>query len=193
MKSRPGLRILGIVLVVAAAQGFIVLVYQWLEHDRAETKGAFPYERLPSKPTPDLVLLRPDGSRRKLTDLRGKPVLLHFWATWCPPCKEELPGLLELGRELAQNGELQLVAVTMDKDWAALRQFFGGQIPLQVMMDGGAAVDVYGVSTLPDTWLLGADGSVRLRFGGARDWRTRLARKVLRNELMQIAVEHQRR
>lgn len=185
MKSRPGLRILGIVLAVAAAQGLFVLVYKRLEHHRRQTKeAAFPYERLPNKAAPDFVMLTPNGVSRKLTDLRGKPVLLHFWATWCPPCKQELPGILELGRELAQKGELHLVAVTMDKDWAALRDFIGGEIPVEIMMDGGAAVDAFGVSTLPDTWLLGADGRVRLRFGGARDWRTPLARKVLRKELM---------
>lgn len=179
-------RILGIVAAVAVAQGLIVLVYRWVDDGRATKEPTFRYEHVSPKPAPDLVLLRPDGTSRKLADLRGKPVLLHFWATWCPPCKEELPGLIELGRELSRDGELQLVALTVDKDWAAVRNFFGGEIPAEVMRDGaGSAADGYEVSSLPDTYLLGADGSVRLRFGGARDWRTKLARDALRKEIQE--------
>ncbi|MBI4510845.1 MAG: TlpA family protein disulfide reductase [Deltaproteobacteria bacterium] len=185
MKWRRHIRLLGIVVAVAAAQGLVLLVYRWVEHGRRDAKeSTFQYERSPTKPAADLVLLHPDGSSRKLAELRGKPILLHFWATWCPPCKEELPGLLELGRELAREGELELIALTVDRDWAVVREFFGGEIPPEVMRDGaGSAALGYEVSNLPDTYLLGADGSIRLRFGGARNWRTKLASDTLRKEL----------
>ena len=172
-------------LAVAAAQGIVVLVYRWVDQGRkATTESTFRYERLPGKPASDLVLLSLDGSSRKLADLRGKPILLHFWATWCPPCKEELPGLLELGRELARDGEFQVVALTVDKDWDVVREFFGGKIPPEVMRDGmGSAADSYEVSTLPDTYLLATDGTLLLRFGGARNWRSSAARELLEDHI----------
>lgn len=186
MNGARHIRIVGIVLALVASQGLVVLVFRWVEHDRATTKeSTFRSERLPRAAAPDLILSSPDGSSRRLADLRGKPVLLHFWATWCPPCKEELPGLLEIGRELARAGDLQLVALSMDQDWVAVREFFNGEIPPEVMRDGaGSAADRYDVSTLPDTYLIGADGSMRLRFGGAREWRTELARDALRQALI---------
>ncbi len=177
-------RVVWLGLVLAAAQGLVLLGYRWVEDRRhAAREPAFGYERLEGRSAPDLVLVAPDGSRRTLAELQGKPVLLHFWATWCPPCKEELPGLLALGRELVQSGGPQLVAVTVDKDWDAVRTFLAGQIPPEVMrVDAALASAAYGVATLPDTYLIGADGTLRLRFEGARDWRLRAAHAVLREE-----------
>jgi thiol-disulfide isomerase/thioredoxin len=184
-KWRPYFQVVAFVLALAAAQGLIVLVYRWVGNRRGETKEpAFRYERLSRKPAPDLLLLRPDGSSWRLADLRGKPVLLHFWATWCPPCKEELPGLLELGHDLGRGGRFEVIAVTLDKDWAKVRSFFGGEIPSQVLQDpSGHATRTYDVSTLPDTYLVAPDGTLLFRFGGARDWRTGAARDLLERQI----------
>jgi thiol-disulfide isomerase/thioredoxin len=185
MQTRRHLRILTSILAFVLVQGLAVLGYRWVERHRNGARNAgFPYERLSSAPALGLVLLRPNGTRRTLAELRGQPVLLHFWATWCPPCRAELPGLLELGHELQRAGELQLVALSVDSDWAAVREFFGGRLPPEVSRDAaGSAAAHYDVSTLPDTYLLDAAGSVRLRFNGTRDWRSELARDTLRKEL----------
>jgi thiol-disulfide isomerase/thioredoxin len=187
MQRRRHLRILATIVALALTQGLLVLLYRWVERQRAAAKEAtFRYERLPSQPALDLVLLSRTGATTRLAELRGKPVLLHFWATWCPPCKEELPGLLELGRELERAGELQLVALAVDEDWATVREFFAGDIPPEVSRDAtGLAAARYDVSTLPDTYLLAADGSIRLRFNGTREWRTQLAHDTLRSELVE--------
>jgi len=184
-KWRPFFRVVGVVLALAAAQGLIVLAYRWVGQRRGATQGpAFRYERLSGRPAPDLLLHRADGSSWRLADLRGKSVLLHFWATWCPPCKEELPGLLELGRELARDEQFAMVAVTLDEDWAKVRSFFGGEIPSEVFQDqGGHSTKTYDLSTLPDTYLVATDGTLLLRFGGARNWRTRAARDLLERHI----------
>lgn len=171
----------GVVLAIALVQGALVLVYVQVEREREAARDqSFLYERIRGEPLRDLILVSPDGNRRALADLRGKPVLLHFWATWCPPCRDELPGLLELARE----EKLQLVALTVDEDWTSVRTFFEGDIPSEVVRDAtGAAAAGYEVSNLPDTYLLDAQGWKRLRFAGARDWQTDLARMTLRREI----------
>jgi len=103
-----------------------------------------------------------------------------LWATWCAPCRVELPKLLELGRELDRAGRGSVVAVVVDDDWTAVRRFFGGVIPPEVVaVKGHTANNLYDVSTLPDTYLVDADGNVRLRFRGARDWQDPAARAMV--------------
>ena len=191
MTPRRGLRVAAILLFLAAAQLVGVVLYRRIERGRREEASAsFPYERLSDGGAPDTLLVSRDKSVRRLSDLRGRPVLLHFWATWCPPCRKELPGLLLLGRELSRDDRLQLVAISLDENWEAIRSFFPGEVPAEVMRDQlGSGAQTLGVSTLPDTYLLGPDGVVRLRFQGPRDWRTPLARESLAKELQRIQPE----
>src|SRR5262245_40432412 len=186
--NRRGLRVAAIVLALAAVQLIAVVVYRGVDRRRREKASAtFPYERLSGGGAPDALLVARDATSRRLSDLRGQPVLLHFWATWCPPCREELPGLLALGRELSGEGKLQLVALSLDQNWETIQSFFPGEIPAEVVRDeAGTAAKALGVSTLPDTYLLAPDGSALLRFQGPRDWRTTLARESLAKELRSI-------
>ena len=160
------------VAVLATVQVAAVLAYRAVTGTRADA-AAFDVETLaPNRPAPDLAFERPDGSRFALVDLRGRPVLVHFWATWCGPCVDELPALLDTARRFAPRG-LTLVAVSVDDDWDAVRRFFAGKIPADVVR----AVDPdahrrYEVISLPDTYLLTPEGMLDLRYGGARDWRS---------------------
>jgi thiol-disulfide isomerase/thioredoxin len=169
---------------LAAAQALGIGIYVYVEETRHEREGelTFRFERVVNAPRlPSVDLERADGSRVSSADLHGKHALIHFWATWCPPCREELPGLLQLGRE--QPG-LEVVAITVDPDWAAVRAFFGGTVPPEVLRDpSGALVKAYEVGTLPDTYLVRNDGAALLRFSGARDWQSRAARELLTAQL----------
>jgi thiol-disulfide isomerase/thioredoxin len=103
MNRKRFIRTVRIVRAVVVIEVLLVLAYRGIDRDRRAAKQAsFQYERVRSEPARDL-LLSPNGSSRTLADLRGKPVLLHFRATWCPPCKEELRGLLELSRDLGRD------------------------------------------------------------------------------------------
>lgn len=172
-----------VVVTIALAQGAAVLAYRWVERGRETRTQAVPfgYEPAPARVAPNLTLSGADGSQRQLSDYHGRLVLLHFWATWCPPCKAELPALLQLGRELDREGGARVVALAIDTDWASIERFFGGRIPAEVARDGtGGAARAFDVSALPDTYLVAADGRLLLRFGGARDWSSDAARALLR-------------
>ncbi len=166
---------------VVAVQGVLVLGYRWLEKNRdAEAEPPFRIERLSGELASDLAMLDAAGVRHTLAEHRGRPVLLHFWATWCPPCKDELPQLLATGRTLAREDGWAVVAVAMDENWDAVNQFFAGEIPPEVTRNADeTATRAYDLSSLPDTYIVDASGALRARIGGARDWTSTRVRDVI--------------
>lgn len=120
---------------------------------------------------PTLELERRDGSIDRLTGALDRPTLVHFWATWCPPCREELPALLALARRLDRSGEMRIVAIATDPSWSVVDSFLARDTAPHVRRDPGQrAARAFGVTTLPDTYVIDAEGQVRLRLAGARDW-----------------------
>ncbi|WP_438030653.1 TlpA family protein disulfide reductase [Sorangium sp. So ce233] len=169
--------------VLMLLQALAVGLYWAVEHGRGAARPGRPFEHEQlsgAEPAPDEALTRPDGSELRLSSLRGRAVVLHVWATWCAPCRAELPALLDLGRELQRGGQLQLVAVSVDESWDVVRAFFDGDVPPEVVRAGSPALARrLGVSTLPDTFLVRPDGGLALRFTGARDWSAPEARLLL--------------
>lgn len=156
--------------VLVGVQALAVLVYLGVEGSRG-TSVPFRHEALNQGPRlPSVELERADGTRFSTSTLMDRRVLLHFWATTCPPCREELPTLIARGREVEG---LELLLVTTDEDWAFVRQFFGGEIPREVVREpSGALVRTFGVRDLPDSYLLDGAGRAVERVSGARDWRS---------------------
>jgi thiol-disulfide isomerase/thioredoxin len=179
-RARRPWRALGVVAVLALFQAGAALIYWAVEDARSRAPDApFEVERLLGAEAPDLSLRRADGSPVRLSELRGKVVLLHFWATFCPPCETELPGLLELAREHGPEGVV-LLAVALDDDWPTIEAFFGGAVPPEVVRGvEGDEHRRYDVGTLPDTTIVGRSGQLAMRAAGARDWRSAGARAVL--------------
>jgi len=94
-----------------------------------------------------------------------------------PPCVKELPSLLAFARETRERG-IEAVAIAVEDDWKAISAFFGGSVPPEVIVEtDGAAHKRFGVSTLPDTYLVEPAGKVVERYHGARDWRAHAARE----------------
>lgn len=122
----------------------------------------------PGAIAPDIALTRP-GEERALSGLRGRWVLLHFWASWCGPCVDELPALLSRSR--AEGAQLAVVAVPVEEGLGAAARFFGGALPPEVFADtSGEGVRRYGVSTLPATFLITPAGNIALSWRDAVDW-----------------------
>ena len=119
------------VAAVALLQIAAIALYLRVEDDRG-AKETFRFEKLRGDVlAPNILLERPDGTRVSLHAIGGNLRLVHFWATWCPPCVEELPGLLATSDELAGDG-LTLIAVSMDENWDVIRSFFAGDVPRNI-------------------------------------------------------------
>ena len=135
-------------------------------------------------PAPPILGYTPEGKPFTLADARGQVVFVNFWATWCPPCREEMPSMLQLGRELASRhpGKFRMVAVSVDDGWPEVRQFFAGRLPqgIDVVLDPdqlvtreyfcaarGGCPDSF---KFPETYLVDASGKLVSFVIGPRDW-----------------------
>jgi DsbE subfamily thiol:disulfide oxidoreductase len=116
---------------------------------------------------PDFVLPRLDGTVQKLSNYRGEVVMLNLWATWCPPCIEEMPLLNELAVRYAGKG-LTIVGIAGDENADDVRSFVQ-ETPLQfdVLLDPHGAVGTeYGITGYPETFLIDRDGKLLAKFIG---------------------------
>jgi len=113
-----------------------------------------------------------DGDRKvTLKDLRGKTVVLNFWATWCPPCVQEMPSLVQMQKKLADRG-ITVMAVSVDADESAYRKFIADhKVELLTVRDPAQkSSNLYGTFKFPETYIIDRSGLVRRKFIGAVDW-----------------------
>jgi len=106
-----------------------------------------------------------------LSQLRGQVVVLNFWATWCAPCVEEVPSLVEMQRRMKANGVIVL-AVSVDVDDGVYRQFVKNHsVNLLTVRDPDQKSNaLYGTSKFPETYIIDRNGVMRRKFIGAVDW-----------------------
>jgi cytochrome c biogenesis protein CcmG/thiol:disulfide interchange protein DsbE len=106
-----------------------------------------------------------------LSQLRGQVVVLNFWATWCAPCVEEVPSLVEMQRRLKAKG-VTVLAVSVDVDDNAYRQFVRNHnVTLLTVRDPGQkSCALYGTHLFPETYVIDRNGVMRRKFIGAVDW-----------------------
>jgi len=120
------------------------------------------------KPAPDFSGLTPAGDTISLSDLRGKPVAINFWATWCAPCLAEMPALEQATARYSDEG-LVVLAVNAGEGSDTVRRFMeeqGLSFPALLDLDG-QIVDLYGVEFFPTTFWVDVDGMVRAKHLGA--------------------------
>jgi thiol-disulfide isomerase/thioredoxin len=170
------------VVVLAGLQLAAVAIYVLVLRAREpKPSERFEVERSSIAETaPAISAKRSDGSSLAITWPAPRTRIVHFWATWCPPCVKELPGLLAFARDLRERG-VEVVAIAVEDDWKDIAAFFGGNVPPEVIVEtDGVAHKRFGVSTLPDTYLVDVTGKVVERYHGARDWHAPAAREHIR-------------
>jgi thiol-disulfide isomerase/thioredoxin len=151
-----------------------------------------------SAPAPALDLPTLDGKRFSLASVKGQVVFVNFWATWCPPCRDEMPSMLALGKELEARypGKFKMVAVSADDGWSPVQEFFNGPPYLGSTSGVTVALDPTEQKTtvaeyfctargtcpkimFPESYVVGKDGRIAGFFEGPLDWSNPAARAWL--------------
>jgi thiol-disulfide isomerase/thioredoxin len=125
----------------------------------------------PGGATPALELSDLEGARHRLADYRGKVVLVNFWATWCEPCREEMPSIERLRASL-EGRPFAVLAVNLAEPESRIRKFLDtvpGRYTVLLDRDGQAA-RAWQARMLPATYIVGLDGRIRYRHVGDMDW-----------------------
>ena len=157
-----------LILVVVA---FVAALMLYFGYHQARRTGAGSAPRLTqSALAPDFSLESLDGKSLRLSDLRGKAVLLNFWATWCGPCKIEMPWFVDLQNQYGSQG-LQIVGVAMDdaskEDISKFAKDMGVNYPILIGKE--SVGDQYGgVPALPESFLISRDGKIVDKIIGLR-------------------------
>ena len=137
---------------------------------------------------PDFELPKVGGGTAKLSNYRGKIVILNFWTKTCRPCLEEMPAIAGLGKALAPHPDMVLLTVTTDDSVEdardTLKSVLGGTEPPFVVMvdpDSKVVAGKFGTKLFPETWFIDRAGVIRGRVDGARDWNAALTLDLLRS------------
>ncbi len=138
------------------------------------------------RPAPDFTVRDLAGRETRLSDLKGKVAMVNFWATWCPPCREEIPSMAALNRLMAGR-PFQILAISIDEGGKeAVEAFFrqsGNELP--AYLDTNRAIGrMYGITGVPETFIINRNGVIIKKIVGPIDWN---APEVVRflNEAMQ--------
>jgi len=129
-----------------------------------------------NRSAPDFELPNLHGRNVRLSDYRGKTVILNFWSKSCPPCLDEMPSLATLGHSLAHRKDIALVTITIDESAEdaqdTLHSILEAEPPFEVLIDPDSKVvgEKFGTKLYPETWFIDPHGIIRGRVDGPRDW-----------------------
>lgn len=119
--------------------------------------------QLHGQKAPDFELERMNGETFRLSDHRGEVIVVNFWATWCPPCKKEIPGFVKLQEEFSGEG-LTFVGVSLDEEGFEVVRPFAEKMSINyplVVDDGSVAQKYGGVRALPTSFVVGPEGDIQ--------------------------------
>lgn len=125
-----------------------------------------------NKPAPDIAVSSLQNVPLRLSDLKGKVVLLNFWATWCPPCREEIPSMIKLNNFMAGK-PFQMVAVSIDEGGQSSVELFlkesGFGLPAYIDLENKAS-KTYGITGVPETFIIDKNGILKKKVVGPLAW-----------------------
>ncbi len=132
---------------------------------------------------PDFTLPTVNGDTLSLSDLQGNVVILNFWATWCPPCRAEIPSFIELQKEYGDQG-LTIVGVALDKPEAVVQFYKDNHMNYPVVFGTREVAAAYGgITGIPTTFILDRKGRIVKKFIGMR------SKEVFREEILSLLQE----
>ena len=164
--------VLTVLVLVAVAVGFYFVFARRgpLGPDLEQRRLGFKVKQGDAAPDFSLPSLKRNSAR--LADYKGKVVFLNFWATWCPPCRKEMPSMEDLYKRL-QGREFEMLAVSIDTGGEdVVREFVTESgMTFPVLLDPKNELSrLYGLTGVPETYIIDKDGVVALKIIGSRDW-----------------------
>ena len=151
------------VLATVASVGFaLVLASRLRGHEVIE----------PNQPAPAFQALRLDGTVSGLADYRGKVILLNVWATWCGPCRTEMPSMQRLHTQFA-GSDFRIVAVSVDQERSAVVRAFADDlgITFDILHDPTGEIQrLYKTTGVPESWVIDRSGTIIKKVVGATEW-----------------------
>lgn len=154
MKRIPLIFLGSLVLIIAA---FILTKQPAMSKDAGLGKKAA-----------EFTLTDINGARKSLSDFKGKVIILDFWATWCPPCRQEIPHFISLYDQYKAQG-LEIIGIALDNGGAEVVSAFSGRnkINYTVLLGNDEVSDLYGgIAAIPTTFILDKDGNIRKKYIG---------------------------
>ena len=145
-------------------------------------RGGVPHYLGASLLAPDFTLPKQGGGEWKMSDQRGKVIVMNFWTVTCRPCIQEMP-TIELLAEITEDwGDVEIVAVSTDRTWEEAETIIPRTSRITSLLDSERKVVTgqFGTNLFPETWIIDADGVVRFRFDGALDWSNPVALDLIR-------------
>ena len=144
--------------------------------------GGVPHYLGASLRAPEFTLPEQGGGEWKLSDHRGKVIVMNFWTVTCRPCIQEMPTIELLAEIVEPWGDVEVVAVSTDRSWGEVETIIPRTSRITSLLDKerGIVNGKFGTKLFPETWIIDADGVVRFRFDGALDWSDPVALDLIR-------------
>jgi cytochrome c biogenesis protein CcmG/thiol:disulfide interchange protein DsbE len=182
MRKRPPIVLL--LLLALTIVTMAVGLWRWWAGRQQVAEQAKPAMTAASQAlAPDFTLATPDGATVRLADLRGKVVLLNFWATWCPPCKAEMPDLDVLQRTYGESQGLVVLGINLQEGAGTVASFVQERnlgFPVLLDTDGSVTSDLYQVRPLPTSFIIDRQGYIR------DVWNGQIAREAMLARLKNV-------
>jgi peroxiredoxin len=173
-RCREGALFIGLLLILSA--GFSGNAFA--QDDQAPIQVLEPRKNVQEFSLPDL-----NGKMVNLKDFRGKVVFVNFWATWCPPCRDEMPSMEQIYREYRDKG-LVMLGINFMEPPSTIKPFIEThKLTFPILLDSGTVMVLYGVLGLPATYLIDRQGKAAARALGARDWTHKESVQIIRKLL----------
>ncbi|HNY38888.1 MAG TPA: TlpA disulfide reductase family protein [Bryobacteraceae bacterium] len=152
------------IIEIAAAAVLVVLGYFVFDSIRERVANV-------GDNAPGFQVTTAKGKNLTQKEFGGRVLLLNFWASWCPPCKEETPSMNQMAQALGPKG-LVVLGVSVDENQAAYQQFLARErVVFDTALDATAEISAnYGTFKYPETYVIGRDGKVLRKYIGPRDW-----------------------
>ncbi|MCL4475674.1 MAG: TlpA family protein disulfide reductase [Nitrospirae bacterium] len=156
-----------IIIVVIILAALMVLLFGVRKQETRLPKAA-----IEGLAAPELILSDPSGKLHSLSELRGSVVFVNFWATWCPPCREEMPSIQNLYNQFKDQKEFRMVTILYRDDYQKAMAYLkenNYDFPVVVDTDEKTA-RAYGVTGVPETYIVDKKGILKQKRIGPFDW-----------------------